>query len=478
MALSKAASKETEVQQPKLQIFRNDTPSDSLDIANFEDGSLSPTKTIGVVKNGQKYLYETAQEKIYEVLKKWKDTGVTKNAEEAFAKLRTDPPIKEFPKNYPDKYFVSEDGKIHKVETLDISKSKDKFVVQYQDPALAGKGKIQVSLEIKNPKNSNSPYQETVSITLIEDKNNPGTFRSQDLVLVSAKFMDERRVNGQKDNSLKDQTFLAELGSEISVSYQDKASGEVYSDSASVPVKKVLEVPVFIFKDKNGIPLATQAQVDKHATDAQEIWAPAGIKIKVGEPILLDLPPGVDISDGLDLKESEICIKYINEKYPDNSGVRWIFSGDEFPRSKNMGAYAITQKDPYSVMHGLQNNIFLKSEWMLTETTGHEIAHCLLDSVKKGPWKSKVYDADGHTYNPSNLMGHYATHDTNHITIFGRRNLSEEQIDMALKSPRLKDPSSEDLVISSEKSPQMPRARSIFDEQAAHREGWRMVPQP
>ncbi|MEZ5405024.1 MAG: hypothetical protein R3F23_02260 [Verrucomicrobiia bacterium] len=479
MAITKAAPKESNTQPPKLQILRNGVLSNSLDIANFEDGSLSPTKTIGVVKNGKKYLYEKDSDKILEVVKGWQTTGEAKTAQEAIRKLESDPPVKEFPENYPDQYFVSKSGKIYKVETLDISKSKDKFIVQYQDPALAGKGKIQVTLEIKNPKNPNSPYKERVKINLTEDKSNPGTFRSQDLVLVSAKFMDEKQINAQKDNSPKDQTFLAELGSEISISYQDNISGKIHTESASVHVKKMLQVPVFIFKDKNGTALANQAQVDKHAIDAQEVWSPAGIKIKVNEPILLDFPPGVDISDGLDSKESEACIRYINEKYPNNPGARWIFAGDKFPNSETTGAYAITQKDPYSVMHGLYNNIFLKSEWMLSETTGHEIAHCLLDSVKKGPWKSEIYDADGHAYNPSNIMGHHTTYDTKDITVFGRRNLSNEQIDMALKAPQLQDLPQENLTTNSEKTAP---TRSIFDEprevQAAHREGLHMVPQP
>jgi hypothetical protein len=456
MALSKVVPKETSgrlntllAQKPKLQIVRGDLkPTDSLVISNLMEDGLTKARTIGKRINGKNYLYDVpeATRRANAIVKK---TGMS--IRDAVVKVYENPPLLgEIPKDYPENYHIDENGIIGTRETLIPGDSKDKFHISYDNPALAGKGKIEVNLEINNPNNPKSHYKESVKVTLYEHPEFPGLFHSAPLLLVASPKFDQHNA-GSKDNSSQDQTFLAEPGSEISVSYEDKILGEISRSSASVPVNKTLEVPIYILKDEDGNPMATQEQVNRQIELLQESLAPAGIKVIAQKPVYIDLPQGVSLKNGVqtaspnsEIAEDLLITKAIANAYPHNPGVRLIFAGNNIEgiykgEVKKANGHSITERMLPPDLKYAANSVFLKSEAEPPETAGHEVLHCLLFSSPNLK-ESGYYDRAGHYLpNPSNIM-YQGDKSAEAETLFGRRHMSDAQIETALQSTRLKNP--------------------------------------
>lgn len=345
--------------------------------------------------------------------------------------------------------------------------SEDRFFVEYENKALAGKKTIEVDFKTQNPNNPRSLYQDAAKITLYEVPGKPGFFKTKELILVSNRVFDQHEVDNQPDNSLKDQTFLAELGGRVSVSYKDETSGQTVTTLAQVPPQKLLEVQPIIYKDKNGKPVATEQDVERQLKSMQEEYAQAGILVVKKETLVLDLPEGlgIDITQGLTRRQMEMLAFDTSGYYRPQEGIRMILVG---------GEHAYIEKDPevfgvvgYALGVGfsggigsyqdMDNSLFIGIGNNYTNIAGHEGAHILI-----GKQKVPGHDEGGH-FNTSkmsyqdisrlSLSENYdfiATADKLNLmyvvpffpatTLDGQHHLTKEQKQAMLKNPILKDP--------------------------------------
>jgi hypothetical protein len=403
-------------------------PASSLNIANLLDGTLENSLPIGKSINGKNYLidFDKAKQQILDLI------AHGTQFREAAVQVYNNPPLKgEIPANFPKDYTVNEKGEIFTVAKFNPSNSSDKFYVSLQNVALKGNGTIQVTLKTHNPKNPDSPYQDSVKIDLYEDPNQPGSFLSKPLLLVSKKVFDEDSFQGV-DNTSTDQTFLSELGGSVTVTFDDGASQQ--QSTAEVSYTKILPVHPIIFEDENGNRMATQADVDRQMALAQETLAQAHVKIESSTPIVLKVPPGITLSDGISLFENTVLAQYTYDKVP-QTGIRVLFAGNQLPaennKIKNFGASLtqISSQNPKT-----QNTVTLSTVGP-DETAGHEFVHCLIDSVKDVDYKKLGLDRTGHHTDFLNLL--YTS--PSGQGLFSSQHLTETQIQAIQSSPRLKD---------------------------------------
>ncbi|MBX7156770.1 MAG: hypothetical protein K1X66_00080 [Verrucomicrobiae bacterium] len=326
-------------------------------------------------------------------------------------------------------------------------KSNDRFYLRYENPALAGKGFIVANIESSNPTNPDSSYQDSTLVYLYEDPQQPGTFYSKPIVLVSNRSFDNYPLNGHKDNDPKDQTVLAELGSQITVTYQDDVVGKQETASVSVPIKKVMEVQPFLVRDKKGRLLSTEKDAEKKTALMQESLAPAGIKVEVLPAKIIDLPRGIKLEDGLSARELRRLARYTAKFYPPEKGLRFVMTGDTPLLEGKVHGISYT-KEFRRISLKTENAVFA-SDRSAARTPGHESVHCLIDSVlvedekafrSIGHYRSTGRNSVGFHHNSDfNLMSRMAS--TRVRELWGSEHLTDAQIEIILQSSILKDPS-------------------------------------
>lgn len=369
------------VEPPTLEILNANGGSTSLlEISNME-GSLAPSRRVGWrLPLGDTYL----------------DVADTNNDGQP-----TSVEAEAFKRDHP--YDIHKDDQgigIYTRPALDPALDDNRFYVRYYDAALAGKGEIKVKVQINNPCDPKSAYEESNQVILKESPHNPGEYISEPFLLVASKVDDKFKVNERKDNSKKDQTFLAEPGSQITVTFGKKNS-EAISTQAQIPIKAVCDVQPIIYRDKplvnGGKPLATQADVDRNMQNANEIHAPAGLKMKpTREALVLDPPAGVTFSDGLNLDELKLLAEdahRANQQANQNSPVthpaelKMILVGDQnfvdtpqTPKISDKDGISFVKGDP-GFTPEMENTLFIKTHAQYV-TPGHEIEHHILEDME------------------------------------------------------------------------------------------------
>ncbi|MBX7156898.1 MAG: hypothetical protein K1X66_00730 [Verrucomicrobiae bacterium] len=347
--------------------------------------------------------------------------------------------------------------------------SDDHFFVEYENPALAGKGSIEMDLKTQTSDPTQSSYQDSSKIKLYEVPGKPGTFRTKELILVSSQVFDQHRVNGQPDNSPEDQTFLAELGSKVTVSYRDETLGQTLNVEASVPPEKVLEIQPIIYKDKNGNPIATEQDIARHLQSIREHFAQASILVVAKKPLILDLSLDIDITKGLSQKEMVMLAMESSGDYSPDEGIRMILvggehayiEGDQNVYGIEAYAFGVGLTGGQGSYRNINNSLFIgignENRNVPANIAAHESVHILI-----GKQKVFGHDDGGH-FNTSSLSYSDFSHGTlgeiydslppldklnlmfvaplaRDTTIDGQHQLTPEQIEVMLKSPILKDP--------------------------------------
>ncbi|MEZ5405218.1 MAG: hypothetical protein R3F23_03275 [Verrucomicrobiia bacterium] len=215
--------------------------------------------------------------------------------------------------------------------TLFPEKSPDKFIIQYSDPSLKKKGQIEVNVEIYNP-NSHDKL-ESLKLTLHEKLGSNGVYEGESIILVANKIADELTLNGMKDNETNDQTLLAEVGSEIKVSYQ-KSENEKIEATAGVPLKGIGTVQPVILKDENEKPVAAVEDSNRHIQEMNEIVAPEGLHFNAKDPIYVDTKKlEVNLKDGLSPEELKIIYDSLTKDQKESA---FVIAGNNLDvRDKN-----------------------------------------------------------------------------------------------------------------------------------------------
>lgn len=422
-----------------LKILGPDNQStSSLAIASFYDTIAAIPKLLGKQENGKNYIFKSREEINALLRKEGYDLSTAGTSPSAAAFIINHPEAyTEMPANYSEPYIIK-DGKLFTQGKFDPKLAQDHFFIQITDPTLAGQSSVTVNIETFNPDNPQSAYRDSATITLTEAS--PGVFRSAPLLLTGKPVFDQTPIQGQKDNSPQDQTFLAELGSTLRVSYQTQ-TGQTVTTQAYVPVKQVLPVKIINYKDSNGIPFFTPEEIQKQIANMQEIYAQAGIQVEIkGEIIEKDLPPGINLNDGLSFEEGKILAAETASDFSPQDGIRILLVGDFFAK-KGVGGTSIATTTP-NTTPDMHNTVFIPRN-AGPNVLAHEAMHCILESAGQG--NAEFRQSIGHTEKgshhnaPHNLM--YWKADASQSDLFGAFHLTQEQINAALsKSPILKDP--------------------------------------
>ncbi|MBX7157827.1 MAG: hypothetical protein K1X66_05530 [Verrucomicrobiae bacterium] len=311
------------------------------------------------------------------------------------------------------------DGRISQKElnnpNLDINtfNAHSGFYIQYKNPDLVGKGEIQVDLQTYNPTNSNSKNSETNKVTLYEVK--PGVFVSNYKVLFSTPNHDQRLTKNHLDNSPNDQSYLGELGSQISVSYQNEKTGKITTANASVPIKNQSRIQPVVFRKENGEPTATQAEIDRQMEITQAIYASQGIKLIIAPTVILDKQPPVSTPPGkkfANREQVDLTAVWVNEEinkqssYTNDQEIRVVFWGSEnYLYGKNASGTALTPTESHNFNIWEARNAILLADLSSHQRPilAHEIGHLYLDnqSVKRHRFFDPIHARD-----TNNLMNH------------------------------------------------------------------------
>lgn len=443
--MSLTASQKTEIfnkivsQSVTLKILGAHHQSTSfVSIASFYNAITATPKLLGIQKNGKNYTFKS-QEEINALLERAGfDLRTSGTSPQAAAYILNHPDAyQEMPAGYTDPYTIK-DGKLFTQGQFEPQRVQDHFFIQISDPSLAGQNSVIVKVETFNPDNPQSAYRDSATITLTAAS--PGVFRSAPLLLTGKPVFDQTPIQGQKDNSPQDQTFLAELGSTLRVSYQTQ-TGQTVTTQAYVPVKQVLPVKIINYKDSNGTPFFTPEEIQRQIASLQEIYAQAGIQVEIqGEIIEKDLPQGINLSDGLSFDEGKILAAETASDFSPQDGIRILLVGDFFAK-KGVGGTSIATTTP-NTTPDMHNTVFIPRN-AGPNVLAHEAMHCILESAGQG--NAEFRQSIGHTEKgshhnaPHNLM--YWKADASQSDLFGAFHLTQEQINAALsKSPILKDP--------------------------------------
>jgi PKD domain len=126
-----------------------------------------------------------------------------------------------------------------------IDLDPDRFFIRVTDPAKKGKGTITVTLQTDGGGNKYS--EQPTKIDLDEKPANSGIFESKSLLLVSNTADDEYKVDDIADNEKNDRTYLAVLGSTVTVKFENAA------EQVRVLYRKAVNLHVVVFKDGNKV---------------------------------------------------------------------------------------------------------------------------------------------------------------------------------------------------------------------------------
>lgn len=335
-------------------------------------------------------------------------------------------------KNYKGDVFVNEGpfrSPVFSSSEIYPERSDDRFYIQYENPSLAGQRTIEVDLNIYNPLFPNGEYNASRKVVLYAVEGKPGLFRSEPSILVPIKTFDEVPIKGHPNKSSGDQSILATVGSQITVSYREKYSDKVvFAAQAKVPIRGVLEVQTVIFRDNKGVPITDKEFAMEQVANIQKVLAPAGVRVIGLEPLVLDLPAeseSIDIRKELSEEEMEYLAAYAAEFYPsDKQGVKMFITGKEIVAKEPSEAVGMALVDG-DVDEDAINSFYIALEGGDT-TPGHEFGHlCYLDHYT-GPGQETNLMRDGGVHLQVNVD------DAAHLT--------DEQIESILKHYLIQKP--------------------------------------
>lgn len=311
------------------------------------------------------------------------------------------------------------DGRISKRELNDPNlnintfNARAGFYVQYKNADLVGKGEIQVDLQTYHPANPNSKNSDSAKITLYEVE--PGIFVSNYKVLFSIPAHDQRLTNNHSDDSPDDQSYLADLGGEISVSYPNEETGKIATANAFIPVKYESRIQPVVFRKENGEPTATQAEIDRQMEIAQAVYASQGIKLVIAPTIILDkqpptsTPPGEKFANRKEVDQAAVWVNQeINKQshYTNDQEIRVVFWGSEnYLYGKNSRGTALTPTESRNFNVWEARNVILLSDLSSIQRPilAHEISHLYLDNRRVE--RNRLFDPI-HARDTNNLLNH------------------------------------------------------------------------
>lgn len=351
--------------------------------------------------------------------------------------------IPQFPNLKNDK--TKKDGHLHSTpELVDISKSADGFYLQIIDPSSTA-DKIQVKVKSRHPSGSHS---DNTTVVLHRVPNSNGLYRSEALAATSVPEIDRYAAGGHKDNRAGDQTFLALPGSSLSFSYQ----GQTFTKE--VPVKKILPIKFYVYRDNEGKPVINQKWIDQQVAQLQKDLAPLGILVRVEPTLYLDAPLFIDSRNRLDQDERYLLADQAALKDPDFKGLRFIPAGSSIV-TLEIEAAGIAYNDGY-------NTSFLARIINPNHIISHEAVHHLARKAITPETYGKFYENNGHFIIENNIVANLmnANGDNADLPFRGGHSLApymapliQDQIDAILKHPSLEDPPQQTHVVQPTPTP-------------------------
>ncbi|MEZ5404963.1 MAG: hypothetical protein R3F23_01950 [Verrucomicrobiia bacterium] len=312
-------------------------------------------------------------------------------------------------------------------ENVDPALSSDRFHVQIYDPSLSTDKPVRAKLKTQSANSNQTKDSTTVFLYPVEGQ--PGLYRSASLMLTSYPEVDQYAAHGIADKKPGDPTVLAMPGDRVSISYGKKTV------SAEVPIKKVLPVKFYVYKDNNGQPVTDQKWADKQITQLQKDLAPYGILVKAEPTVILDHPLHIDTSKKLTLAQQTLLTGITANNDPDFQGLRFVPVGDytvDLEETAVGRAFVNNNSNTSFIVHNANKH-----------TITHEVVHHLTYNKQTGRSPTN-HDNQGHVTSPKdsvvqNLMEDNSDGKSPHSVGNHVISLTQDQIDAILANPILQD---------------------------------------
>jgi hypothetical protein len=188
-----------------------------------------------------------------------------------------------------------------------IDRDPDRFFVQITDLNVRGAGIIRA--RIKSINNAGGDVNPFVEFELGEDANDPGTFRSNSMLLISDEIDNGEINNGSAPGAVpfrargiangahNDPLLRAELGGHVIVDYGGTELGRIpVCDPDCI---KTIPVNIVILRRTDGTPCTTEPDVQERVRRLQQNYMQSGIRfnVTIRTATVAEMPPGVILSD-------------------------------------------------------------------------------------------------------------------------------------------------------------------------------------
>jgi hypothetical protein len=294
-----------------------------------------------------------------------------------------------------------------------IEADPDRFYIRISNPAWAGKGVVKVRVwtqgvesdnadeRIRNAHNDDDRSTPDSEVIDLLEAANTGEFKSKSMLLTSNDGDDQHPVDGIADNAKNDRTRKIELDGKLKVELLEGKQAATYQADieAQVPTEKTVKVTVFVAKDGNGEPVASEAQVGIDFRVLSETMAQAGVKVVRNDPAgdnsyVVKFKPsdaGVSLSGGLgwclptggdsftSTDHAEKLLDWIDRWFPRQAGeIRCIYVN----RMKNFNRGGLTFRDAdFQATPKYAGTIWIETDSKTTYVPPHEMMHVLLNAV-------------------------------------------------------------------------------------------------
>ncbi|WP_211325527.1 hypothetical protein [Roseimicrobium gellanilyticum] len=243
--------------------------------------------------------------------------------------------------------------------------------------------------------------------------NQPGTYQSKGLCLVSNSYDDAQATVSGPDNGLNDQSYNAELGGSVKIRFLfgTNPTATTVDMVLPVPVKKTLTVQGYILKSGTISPsdVIAPAAANTYLELAKERLAQVGVELDGTISTVTANPSGVSFGGFFPAKfeephgassltippESVALFTALNPQVD----VTFYFVSD-FANSSNQGMTVVPKTTSLTAFH---NRILIDVPAMADDTLAHEFLHVLMNAVHGPPFNDFLRE---HGSDDNNLWHH------------------------------------------------------------------------
>lgn len=183
-----------------------------------------------------------------------------------------------------------------------IDLDSDRFHVRVNDQSKKGTGKVSVKLSTDS--DGTAYDDDATEIELNEEPANSGIFISTNMLMVSDDADDDfTNPMVVADDTKNDRTHKIARGGKVKVQYPETGTVLCEKEASVPPSLKTVDDNIIILRDKpvatGGVPVIAAATISNFWMIARERYVQVGVDIQWSGPTIIDPPTGVDLADGL-----------------------------------------------------------------------------------------------------------------------------------------------------------------------------------